>query len=274
MKLKLSLLLLFFLMFGSTRAGLSSFLRKILKPVFSISEAVIGKVVAESIKLQQGVYRSDPEATQWVQTIFKKVVHEGRKEYRGSFDITILKARHVNAMATPGGHIFVTYGLLQKITDTTIAYLKEKVKAGCNAVQVFDSWGGMLSPVDYQEFSWQYIQQIIDALKDDAPVIAFGKGCWFALGEMAKSGASALGVDWTCSARNARYLTGGHITLQGNFDPTRLFSPASEIKKMVHQMINDFGKDKYIVNLGHGILPNIPLDHAKAFIDAVKEYNT
>ncbi|MCJ8346084.1 M48 family metalloprotease [bacterium] len=115
MKLKLSLLLLFFLMFGSTRAGLSSFLRKILKPVFSISEAVIGKVVAESIKLQQGVYRSDPEATQWVQTIFKKVVHEGRKEYRGSFDITILKARHVNAMATPGGHIFVTYGLLQKI---------------------------------------------------------------------------------------------------------------------------------------------------------------
>src|SRR5690554_2488591 len=162
--------------------------------------------------------------------------------------------------------------LLQKITDTTIAYLKEKVKAGVNAVQVFDSWGGMLSPVDYQEFSWQYIQQIIDALKDETPVIAFGKGCWFALDTMAKSGASALGIDWTCSAKNARYLTGGNITLQGNFDPTRLFSPPTEIKKMVHQMINEFGKDKYIVNLGHGILPNIPLDNAKAFIDAVKEY--
>jgi uroporphyrinogen decarboxylase len=111
--------------------------------------------------------------------------------------------------------------LLQKITDTTIAYLKAKVAAGVNAVQVFDSWGGMLSPTDYQEFSWKYINQIIEALKDDAPVIAFGKGCWFALEEMAKSNASALGVDWTITPRNARYLTGGNITLQGNFDPTR-----------------------------------------------------
>ena len=162
--------------------------------------------------------------------------------------------------------------LLQKITDTTIAYLKAKVAAGVNAVQVFDSWGGMLSPSDYQEFSFQYIQQIIDALKDHAPVIVFGKGCWFALGDMAKSGASALGVDWTCSAPNARYLSGGQITLQGNFDPSRLLSPPEEIKKMVTQMINAFGKDKYIVNLGHGILPNIPVENAKAFIDAVKEY--
>ncbi|WP_428742840.1 uroporphyrinogen decarboxylase [Tenacibaculum sp.] len=166
----------------------------------------------------------------------------------------------------------LAHELLQKITDTTIAYLKAKVEAGVNAVQIFDSWGGMLSPTDYQEFSWQYINQIIEALKDDAPVIAFGKGCWFALHEMAQSNASALGVDWTCSARNARYLTGGNITLQGNFDPSRLLSPPAEIKKMVNQMINEFGKDKYIVNLGHGILPNIPLENAQAFIDAVKEY--
>ena len=109
-------------------------------------------------------------------------------------------------------------------------------------------------------------------LKEEIPVIAFGKGCWFALGEMAKSGASALGVDWTCSPRNARCLTGGNITLQGNFDPTRLFSPPAEIKRMVTEMINAFGKDKYIVNLGHGILPNIPLENAGAFIEAVKEY--
>lgn len=164
--------------------------------------------------------------------------------------------------------------LLQKITDTTITYLKAKVAAGCDAVQIFDSWGGMLSPTDYTEFSWQYINQIIEALKDDAPVIAFGKGCWFALHDMANSNASALGIDWTCSPQNARYLSGGKITLQGNFDPTRLFSPPAEIKKMVHQMINEFGKDRYIVNLGHGILPNIPLDNAKAFIDAVKEYQS
>lgn len=168
----------------------------------------------------------------------------------------------------------VAHSLLQKITDTTIAYLKQKVKSGVNAVQIFDSWGGMLSPTDYQTFSWQYIQQIIDALKDEIPVIVFGKGCWFALDTMAKSGASALGVDWTCSPRNARYLSGGNITLQGNFDPARLLSPPTEIKRMVTQMIDEFGKDKYIVNLGHGILPNIPLENAKAFVDAVKEYRS
>ena len=77
--------------------------------------------------------------------------------------------------------------LLQKITDTTIAYLKEKVKAGVDAVQLFDSWGGLLEPKDYQEFSWQYMQQIITALKDEVPVIAYGKGCWFALKEMSQS---------------------------------------------------------------------------------------
>ncbi|WP_423820367.1 uroporphyrinogen decarboxylase [Salinimicrobium sp. TIG7-5_MAKvit] len=162
--------------------------------------------------------------------------------------------------------------LLQKITDTTIAYLKTKVEAGVDAVQVFDSWGGMLSPKDYQEFSWKYIQQIIDALKTEIPVIAFGKGCWFALDSMAKSGASALGVDWTCSPEMARKLTGGEITLQGNFDPSRLYSPPAQIKQMVHDMINQFGKDRYVVNLGHGILPDIPVENAIAFVEAVKEY--
>lgn len=166
----------------------------------------------------------------------------------------------------------VAHHLLQKITNTTIAYLKAKVKAGVDAVQIFDSWGGMLSPKDYQEFSWKYINQIIESLKDEAPVIAFGKGCWFALEEMSNSNASALGVDWTITPQMARKLTDNKITLQGNFDPARLLSPSSEIKKLVHTMINDFGKDKYIVNLGHGILPHTPIDNAKAFIDAVKEY--
>ena len=90
---------------------------------------------------------------------------------------------------------------------------------------------------------------------------------------VAKSNAAALGVDWTISPELARKFTGNNITLQGNMDPSRLLSPPSEIKKIVTEMINAFGKDKYIVNLGHGILPNIPLDNAKAFIDAVKEYS-
>ena len=166
----------------------------------------------------------------------------------------------------------VAHGLLQKITDTTIAYLRAKVGAGVDVVQLFDSWGGMLSPVDYREFSLPYLQQIIDALKDMVPVIVFAKGCWFALGEMAGSGASALGVDWTCSPEAARNLSGGEITLQGNFDPARLLSPPAKITEMVERMIREFGKDRYVVNLGHGILPNIPLENARAFVDAVKAY--
>lgn len=166
----------------------------------------------------------------------------------------------------------MAHELLQKITDTTIGYLRAKAKMGVNALQIFDSWGGLLSPDDYDIFSWPYIQQIVTAVKDLCPVIVFGKGCWFALNKMAQSGASALGVDWTCSARNARYLSGGNITLQGNYDPSRLLSPISKIKSDVKKMIDAFGKDRYIVNLGHGILPNIPVSHAQAFVDSVKEY--
>jgi len=162
--------------------------------------------------------------------------------------------------------------LLDKITQTTIAYLKAKVRAGVHVVQLFDSWGGMLGPEDFNTFSWNYSQQIVDALSEEVPVIIFAKGCWFALQDMAKSSASALGIDWTCSARNARYLTGGQITLQGNFDPTRLLSPISEIELHVKKMIDDFGTQNYIANLGHGILPNVPVAHAQAFVNAVKQY--
>ncbi len=162
--------------------------------------------------------------------------------------------------------------LLQKITDTTIAYLKRKVEKGVSAVQVFDSWGGMLSPEDYQTFSWQYIDQIVEALSPITHVIAFGKGCWFALEDMTKSKVSALGVDWTIKPEVARNLTNNSVTLQGNFDPTRLYSSPETIKKMVTEMINNFGKDKYIVNLGHGILPDIPLENAEAFIRAVVDW--
>ena len=161
--------------------------------------------------------------------------------------------------------------LLQKITDTTIAYLKRKVEKGVSAVQVFDSWGGMLSPYDYQEFSWQYINQIVEALSPLTHVVVFGKGCWFALEDMTKAKVSALGVDWTIKPEFARELT-NNVTLQGNFDPARLYSSPETIKKMVREMISRFGKDRYIVNLGHGILPNIPLENAEAFIRAVVDW--
>lgn len=162
--------------------------------------------------------------------------------------------------------------LLQKITDVTISYLKRKVQSGVSAVQIFDSWGGMLSPEDYQEFSWKYINQIVEALAPEAHVVVFAKGCWYALEEMTKSKVSALGVDWTITPELARKFTNNSITLQGNFDPARLHSSPEVIRKMVHEMIDRFGKDKYIANLGHGILPNIPLENAESFIRAVVEW--
>jgi uroporphyrinogen decarboxylase len=162
--------------------------------------------------------------------------------------------------------------LLQMITDTTIAYLKGQVKAGADVVQLFDSWGGLLSPADFEEFSLQYIRQIITALKDETLTILFAKGAWFALDKMSETGANALGIDWCVSASMGRQLAGDKITLQGNFDPARLLSPVAEIKKSVKRMIDSFSRDRYIANLGHGILPDVPVDHARAFVDAVKEY--
>jgi uroporphyrinogen decarboxylase len=163
--------------------------------------------------------------------------------------------------------------LLQMLTDTTISYLKNQVKAGADVVQIFDSWGGLLSPADFETFSLQYIRQIVAALKNDCPTIVFAKGAWFALEEMSKMGASGLGIDWCISPQQARAWAGENVTLQGNFDPAKLLMPIPEIRQAVHEMIDAFGTTRYIANLGHGILPNIPVAHAKAFVDAVKEYS-
>ena len=163
------------------------------------------------------------------------------------------------------------YALLQKITDTTIAYLLKKVEAGCDVIQLFDSWGGLLSPQDYAVFSWPYINQIVEVLSEKVPVIVFAKGCWFAMEEMSKSKATALGVDWTVTPQMARKLAPNKV-LQGNFDPATLLAPIPEIQKRVKTMIDEFGVQNYVANLGHGILPNVPVDHAIAFVEAVKNY--
>lgn len=162
--------------------------------------------------------------------------------------------------------------LLQKITDYTIRYLLKKVEYGVDAVQIFDSWGGLLSPKDYDEFSWNYINQIVESLAPKVPVIVYGKGCWYALQTMSRSKASALGVDWTITPQKARAFTGGVITLQGNFDPAKLLSSPEKIYSEAQQMIRDFGVQRYIANLGHGILPNVPLENAEAFIKAIVEF--
>jgi uroporphyrinogen decarboxylase len=166
----------------------------------------------------------------------------------------------------------LAHQLLQKITGATISYLKAQVKAGADCVQVFDSWSGMLAPADFTEFALPYMKQIADALSPFCPVILFPKGSWYAFKQLSETSASAIGLDWTSPPSYAREQTGGKITLQGNFDPVKLLMPPAQIRKEVHQMIDAFGTQRYIANLGHGILPNVPVDHARAFVDAVKNY--
>ncbi len=167
----------------------------------------------------------------------------------------------------------LAHELLQKITNVTINYLKAQVKAGADTVQVFDSWSGILSPGDFKIFAQPYLLQIADALENDAPVILFPKGSWYALKDLSNSSAAGIGIDWCVTPQFARKLTENKITLQGNFDPSKLLAPIPQIKKWVREMIDGFGTQKYIANLGHGITPNIPVDHAKAFVEAVKEYS-
>ena len=166
----------------------------------------------------------------------------------------------------------LAHKLLQMLTDTTIAYLKQQVKSGVDIIQLFDSWGGLLSPDDFEIYSLQYMRRIIHALKQDVPTILFAKGAWGSIAEIAATGAAGIGLDWCIRPETARKMAGHGVTLQGNFDPARLMSPIPELKKEVAKMLNGFGPGRHIANLGHGILPQIPVDHAKAFVETVKNH--
>ncbi len=163
--------------------------------------------------------------------------------------------------------------LLQMITDTTIDYLQGQAAAGADVVQIFDSWGGLLGPDDFENFSMQYIRQIVTALKDVVPTIIFAKGAWHSLKSMADTGAQGLGIDWCITPAMARQLAGPNLTWQGNFDPAKLLLPIPALRDEVQKMLDAFGGHRHIANLGHGILPNVPVDHARAFVDTVKEYS-
>lgn len=166
----------------------------------------------------------------------------------------------------------LAHRLLQRLTDTTITYLKAQVAAGAQVLQVFDSWGGLWSKSDFETFSLKYLRQIVAALKDEVPLILFAKGAWHSLAEMADTGAAGLGIDWCTEPETARQLAGEGVSLQGNFDPARLLAPIPEIQKTTLQMIRRFGPGRHIANLGHGILPHVPVDHARAFVDTVKGF--
>ncbi|PQA60765.1 uroporphyrinogen decarboxylase [Siphonobacter curvatus] len=165
----------------------------------------------------------------------------------------------------------LSHRLLQKITDTTIAYLKAQVAAGANLVQIFDSWAGILSPQQYREFSLPYIAQISEALQALVPVTVFAKGAFFARREMNALNCSVVGLDWNMDIAESREMIPDKV-LQGNLDPCVLYSDFDEIKQQTQDMLRQFGGQKHIANLGHGVYPDTDPDKVRCFIQTVKEF--
>jgi uroporphyrinogen decarboxylase len=163
----------------------------------------------------------------------------------------------------------VAHALLQKITDASIHYVKNQVKAGAALIQIFDSWAGILSPAQYEEFSLAYIRQIVKSLEGIVPVTVFAKDAWFALEGISESGCQVVGLDWTVTPAHARLIVGEKQVLQGNLDPCCLYADFATIRKATLEMIDEFGGN-HIVNLGHGVYPDTPLDGVKCFVDTVK----
>lgn len=160
--------------------------------------------------------------------------------------------------------------LLEKLTETIIAYLKLKIKAGVDVVQVFDSWAGMLSKPLYDTFCMPYLKRIVDEIKE-VPTILFSKGAYFSMPELIHAGSNAIGLDWTIEPQSFRDTFGYEKVVQGNLDPCVLYSDPTEVRTHAQNMIKGFEKN-HIVNLGHGVYPDTPLDGVKAFINTVKSY--
>lgn len=163
--------------------------------------------------------------------------------------------------------------LLDKLSNVISEYLSAKIEAGCNAVQIFDTWGGVLSQKDFNEFSLSYVEKIISNIKrKDEPVIFFAKGVHHSLDKMASIGANVLGLDWTMDLGKVRDQVGDRVALQGNMDPTVLYADKDYINKEVNRVLASFGTGNgHVFNLGHGVLPDIDPENVKALVQFVKE---
>jgi uroporphyrinogen decarboxylase len=175
------------------------------------------------------------------------------------------------------GEPALLHRLLDVLTRATIEYLNAQIAAGVQAVMVFDTWGGVLTPADFREFSLRYQQRIVAGLaagRDGrrVPSILFTKGGGAWLADSAATGCDALGVDWTTDLADARRAVGDRVALQGNLDPSALYAPPSEIRAQVSRVLASFGHGAgHVFNLGHGIHPDVRPEHAAAMIEAVHE---
>uniref|UniRef100_A0A7V2ZLR1 Uroporphyrinogen decarboxylase n=1 Tax=Ignavibacterium album TaxID=591197 RepID=A0A7V2ZLR1_9BACT len=167
----------------------------------------------------------------------------------------------------------LAHQLLNQLSDTIADYLSAKIEAGCNALQIFDTWGGILSQKDFLEFSLPYVQKIISQIKrKDEPVIFFAKGVHHNLDKMVDAGADVLGLEWTMNLGDVRKLVGDRVALQGNLDPTVLYANKNYIKQEVISVLQSFGEGSgHIFNLGHGVLPDVDPENVKALVQFVKE---
>ena len=167
--------------------------------------------------------------------------------------------------------------LLDVLAQSTIAYLNAQIEAGAQAIMIFDTWGGVLAPAQYREFSLDYMQQIVDALVRErdgrrVPIILFTKGGGAWLGQMAQTACDALGVDWTTDLPDARAAVKDSKALQGNLDPNVLYASPEKIRENVARVLASYGKGHgHVFNLGHGIHPGVDPEHAGAMIAAVHE---
>ncbi|WP_370549305.1 uroporphyrinogen decarboxylase [Edwardsiella tarda] len=165
--------------------------------------------------------------------------------------------------------------LLNKLAQSVILYLNAQIRAGAQAVMIFDTWGGVLTGRDYREFSLQYMHQIVDGLQREnegrrVPVTLFTKGGGQWLEAMAETGCDALGLDWTCDIADARRRVGDRVALQGNMDPSMLYAPAARIEQEVADILAGFGQGEgHVFNLGHGIHQDVPPEQAGIFVEAV-----
>ena len=161
--------------------------------------------------------------------------------------------------------------LLDMITDSTIAYLNAQVDAGADLVQVFDSWAGVLGEAQFKTFSLPYLTRIAQALSPRVPVTLFAKDAHYAIEALAATGCSVIGLDWTMNASQCRKVA-PTTTLQGNADPCLLYASEPDIVAGTHAMLAEFGKQRYICNLGHGLYPDLERTKVKLFVDTVKAY--
>ena len=171
------------------------------------------------------------------------------------------------------------HALLDKLADSVILYLNAQIKAGAQAVMVFDTWGGVLAHRDYQDFSLRYMYKIVDGLIREnegrkVPVTLFTKGGGLWLEAVAETGCDAIGLDWTVNLHDARQRVGHKVALQGNMDPSVLYASPARIEQEVQQILADFGQGSgHVFNLGHGIHLDVPTESPKVLVDSVHEFS-